>query len=285
MVEGKADLHIHSTYSDGELAPAELVHRAKEIGLSVISISDHDTIEGVGEAESVGRESGVEVIPATELSAIFRGMDIHILGYYIDIGNRGLARSLDRFAEARARRAEEMVKNLRVQGVDLDFAEVREEAGLGVIGRPHIAAALHRKGFVRSFDEAFYVYIGMHCPSYVRKYELKPVEAVDLVHGAGGLAVLAHPFAGRLGEDDVIELLDSGVDGIEVFHPKMSRGESDRAIRIAGERGLLVTGGSDYHGDNRGPGSFGESVAPASYVLALKDALRDRKRGATGMKS
>jgi predicted metal-dependent phosphoesterase TrpH len=281
--EPKADLHTHSVFSDGDLTPGELVQRAGEIGLSVISLADHDTIRGVGQALSAGREKGVEVIPCTELSTIFKGMDIHILGYYIDIENRNLKDWLLKFEHARARRAEKMVKNLNRQGLKIDFEDVMKEAGDGVIGRPHMAAALLRRGIVQSFDEAFYLYIGMHCPAYVRKYELKPEDAVDIIHRAGGLAVMAHPLVGRPCREDVLELTGCGLDGLEATHPKLSPADSEWIRRTAKGRGLLITGGSDYHGDSRGPGTLGENYVPVDYVQSLKDALEERRQKASGI--
>jgi predicted metal-dependent phosphoesterase TrpH len=278
--EARADLHLHSKFSDGEDEPAELVRKASRKGLSVISIADHDTIEGVSEAVRAGEEFQVEVIPAVELSTMFHNLDIHILGYLIDMENQRFNQALDRFARARRVRAEKMVKNLRAQGLSIDFADVEMLAGKGTIGRPHVALALIKRGVVRSFDEAFYNYIGTHCPAYVRKYELKPKEAIDLIHDAGGLAILAHPLVGRQGEAEIMELLDSGLDGMEFRHPRQSPEDSEKIRRIAEARGILITGGSDYHGEKRGPCTLGESTVPVRYVQALREALRDRGRGA-----
>ncbi len=273
--EARADLHLHSIFSDGQDEPAELVRKASQKGLSVISLTDHDTINGVSEAVKAGEEFKIEVIAGAELSTMFHNLDIHILGYFIDMENPGLNQALARFAEARRSRAEKMVKKLQAQGLSIEFEDVKKLAGKGRIGRPHLARALVQIGAVQSFDEAFHKFIGTHCQAYVHKYDIKPAEAVDLIHDAGGLAILAHPLTGREGETEVLEILESGLDGMEVIHPKLSPKDSERLRRIAEDRGILLTGGSDYHGESHGPGALGECTVPVSYVQALKKALRD----------
>lgn len=275
-----ADLHVHSVYSDGEDEPAEIVRKAGLKGLSIIGVSDHDSISGVREAIIAGEKQGVEVIPATELSAIYNGADTHVLGYFIDTSNPVLLEALDRFANARRDRAEKMVKKLRDRGLKIEFEDVERAAGKGTIGRPHIALAMIKNGSVRSMDEAFYNYIGFHCAAYVRKYEIEPAEAAEIIHEAGGLAVLAHPLAGRAGRPDIIKILDAGLDGIEFRHPRLSSEDSEYLKSLAEERSLLLTGGSDYHGEGRGPGGLGECAVPAERVVAMKEALRGYSREA-----
>jgi len=269
-----ADLHTHSDYSDGVLAPAALVQAAKQAGLKALSLTDHDTVQGLAEFVTEGMRQGILVIPGVELSTLHQDLEVHILGYGCNPDDAALRDALARFAAARRRRIEKMVGNLRALKVNISLEQVLAAAGKGPIGRPHLAEALVRAGLVRSFDEAFEVWIGRRSPAYVEKYRLLPQEAVALIHDAGGLAVIAHPLIGRMSYEGIVKLLDLGIDGLEVKHPKMFPEQAERLSQLARERGLLLTGGSDFHGGLRSQAPLGQSVVPYAYAEAILEKLR-----------
>jgi 3',5'-nucleoside bisphosphate phosphatase len=271
-----ADLHTHSDYSDGVLAPAALVQAAQQAGIKALALTDHDTVQGLAEFVTEGLRQGVLVIPGIELSTLHREMEVHVLGYGCNPDDAALQGALSRFVAARRRRIEQMVGNLRALKVDISMEQVLAAAGKGPIGRPHLAEALVRAGLVKSFDEAFEVWIGRRSRAYVEKYRLLPEQAVALIHDAGGLAVIAHPLIGRMGYEGIVKLLDLGIDGLEVKHPKMFPEQGERLSQLARERGLLLTGGSDYHGGLRTQAPLGQSVVPFAYAEAMLKALADR---------
>jgi predicted metal-dependent phosphoesterase TrpH len=270
LTDKRADLHIHSTHSDGTLPPEEIVSLARELGLAAISITDHDNVAAVQEAESAGVEAGVEIVPGVELSAIEDGADVHMLGYYIDVESEALAGHLDMFRSARRIRAEKMVAKLNKLGLGLTMAAVLDKAGSAAIGRPHVAEAMVEEGLVLSYEEVFRKYIGFGGPAYEGKYEISPKRAVELIHEANGLAVVAHPGV-YLKEDTVRKILDSGVDGIETVHPKHNSETTARFRSIVKELNLVETGGSDYHGDIRGSTPFADGTVPYEWVVALRE--------------
>lgn len=270
MTDKKADLHIHSTHSDGTLQPVEIVRLAKESGLAAVSITDHDNVAAVAEASACGAEAGVEVVPGVELSAIEDCSDVHMLGYYIDIESESLLDHLDLFRNARRIRAEKMVKKLNKIGLDLSMEAVLEKAGPAAIGRPHVAEALVEEGLVLSYEEVFRKYIGFGGPAYEGKYVISPLRAVELIHGASGLAVIAHPGV-YLKAGTVRKILDSGVDGIETVHPKHNPETTAKFRSIAKDLDLVETGGSDYHGDIRGSTPFADGTIPYEWVVALRE--------------
>jgi predicted metal-dependent phosphoesterase TrpH len=241
------DLHVHSTASDGLLTPEALVAEAHQRGLSAIAISDHDSVEGVLPAQAAARKVGLTVVPAVELTATVDGRDMHILGYRIDPTDRRLQEKLRELRERRKQRAMRMLEGLRQGGYGLDPNEVMRMAGGGAIGRAHIARALADQGKVPSAGAAFSQLIGHGAPYYVPKPGLSPEEVIRLIVTACGIAVLAHPGVTRV--DDLIGRLQSeGLAGIEVWHSEHSARDTKRYAEIARLRGLLVTGGSDYHG-------------------------------------
>ena len=272
--DGRADLHTHSHYSDGVLAPAELVRSAHAAGIRALALTDHDSVAGLAEAQAESKRLGIAFIPGVELSSLHHGMEVHILGYGMDPKNPELLAALERFTQARRGRIEKMVGNLRGLGVAITLEQVLAEAGRGPLGRPHLAAALLKAGLVKNFDEAFAVYIGRRSPAYVEKYRLLPREAVDLIHAAGGLAVIAHPLIGRMTYDGIVALLAAGVDGLEVRHPKMPSEQGERLLQLARARGLLAGGGSDFHGENRSDAPLGQSTVPMSYAAPLLKGVR-----------
>jgi len=272
-----ADLHIHSTYSDGTLTPEEIVDLAQKAGLAAISITDHDNVSGVAVARKAAEGGALEIVSGVELSAIEDGTDVHMLGYFIDTDSPSLAGHLNTFRNARRMRAEKIVAKLKKMGLELDMDAVLEKAGGAAIGRPHIAEALVDEGLVMSYEEVFRKYIGYGGPAYEAKYVISPAKAVDLIHAAGGAAVIAHPGV-HLQESTVEKILECGVDGIETRHPKHTPEAAARLGALAAKLGLVETGGSDYHGDNRGNMPFAEWTVPYAWVEALRERA-ERVRG------
>ncbi len=266
-----ADLHLHSTYSDGRLRPDVIVRLARERGLSAISLTDHDTVNGIPEALVAGESLGVEVVPGIELSASLENKDIHILGYFIDPTSSGLKAKLDIFRSSREDRARKMVAGLQTQGVDISFDEVEREAQGGAYGRPHIANVLLRKGYARDIYGVFQKYLGYDCPSYVAKFSLHPKEAIDLIHEAGGLAFLAHPSF-YMKEKHLIAVIESGLDGIEISHPNHFEHSITYFKRVCQQYGLLESGGSDCHG-RTDQIVIGNHAVPYQSVTRMKEKL------------
>ena len=267
------DLHLHSTCSDGTFSPEDVVRRAVDLGLSVISLTDHDSTEGVPEAQAFGQARGVAVIPGAELSTEAENKDLHILAYFVDIAHPAFVRCLQTFRDARVQRAERMVAKLNRMGVRIRMDQVLAKAGKGAVGRPHVADVMLEEGFVFSTNEAFNKYLGYAKPAYQPKYALSPAEAIDVIHAAGGLACLAHPLL--YARDDLIPgLVDLGLDGIEVMHTKSGPAEIARYSEMADQYGLLKTGGSDCHGDGRGDSVMGTVRVPGAFAEALEAAHR-----------
>lgn len=263
------DLHVHSSASDGTLPPEGVVAAAVAARLDVIALSDHDTLAGVPLAIEAARGRSLAVIPALEVSTTWEDADLHILGYFVDPSDRPLREHVQRAVGRREARLREMVARLREQGVDVDFERVAEAAGEGAPGRPHLARALVEAGVVTSVSEAFDRYIGNDHPAYIPTLLLDPGEAIRLIHGAGGIAVWAHPPVYRL--DALLPgLIQWGLDGLEVYRPLMGR---ERMLQIEGaarRAGLLVTGGSDWHGPEGG--ELGQFRIHASEVQRFLEA-------------
>ena len=243
----RADLHVHTTASDGSFPPKAVVEKAKEAGMAAIAITDHDTVEGVQEAVAAGLGAGIEVLPGIELGADYEGIEVHILGYCIDIENSELLEKLSWLRRARMERIERMVEKIRKMGIPVEMEEVLAIAGIGSVGRPHLAKAMVAAGAVKSTAEAFEKFIGAGRLAYVARQKLRPAEAIELVRGAGGLAVLAHPGLGGAGKL-FYSLAGAGLGGVEVYHPSHSWEESLYYRMLAAGWDLVATGGSDYHG-------------------------------------
>jgi len=266
------DLHMHSTHSDGSFVPKDVVTHALMQGISVISLTDHDSVSGLAEATAAGDEVGIGVVPGVELSAQVDEKDIHILGYFIDPEQDDLKACLKTFQDARIERAEKIVKKLNKIGLPLEMTHVFAQAGDAAVGRPHVADALVEEGLVFSSNEAFYKYLGYAKPAYQPKYAMSPTEAIDVIHAAGGLASLAHPVL--YARDDLIpQMVDAGLDGIEVMHIKHDSKTIKRYSQVAEKYGLLKTGGSDCHGDRRGDAVMGQVKVPMDFLDAMKARL------------
>jgi predicted metal-dependent phosphoesterase TrpH len=265
-----ADLHLHTHYSDGLLSPEEVVRMGSDAGLTALAICDHDTVDGLNEAALAGEKFNVEVVPGVELSTQFKGRDLHILGYYFDQDNPELISYLERFREERYKRASKMVGNLNQQGVKIGMDDVEEKSKGKSIGRPHIAEVLMEKGYVETFQEAFHRFIGYGARSYVEKYKLKPDQAIALIDGARGISVLAHP--GPIITDEmIIQLIKSGLDGIEVIHPNLDQKRTRYLMEMAQHYDLLITGGSDCHGGRSGDICIGKYNVPIRLLEGMKE--------------
>jgi predicted metal-dependent phosphoesterase TrpH len=278
----RIDLHTHSTYSDGSFSPGQLVKLAKERGLRAIALTDHDTVAGVEEAVTAGRELGVEVVPGVEISAQFGPGTMHILGYYLRPTHPELIGALKRLQQARAARNPKIIGRLQTLGLEITTAEVRDLSSEQV-GRPHIAKALVQRGYVSSIAEAFSRYLKKGAPAYVEKFRFSPQEAIGLIRGAGGLASLAHPFTLGIDEPDELsplvgELQAMGLEGIEVFYPGHTDDMTALYDDIAKRLGLLRTGGTDFHGDLKNGSDLGGGVEARSLDYALLQALKERLR-------
>lgn len=274
-----ADLHIHSTYSDGSYTPEEIVKKSSEKGFNTIAIADHDTVEGVSLAEKAAESFSVEVIPAIELST-FRGKaEIHILGYFIDYNNKELLSETKKIFSAREIRAKKMVKLLNKQGINITFEQVKNIAGDDYLGRPHIAKVMIEKGYINEVGEAFTEdYIANGGKAYVYKYQLKPKKAINLIVKTGGIPVVAHPnfinHGDELNYKDIKELKDYGLKGIEVYQSKHDKKAVIKYKKIAKDLNLLITGGSDFHGENAPDVKLGDVRLSDKRVKELKEATK-----------
>jgi predicted metal-dependent phosphoesterase TrpH len=243
------DLHIHSTASDGKLTPEAIIAKATELGLKVISLTDHDSIAGIVPAIQAAKAfPRLTFIPGVEISTDLAEGEAHILGYLIDYADPALEKALERFRDSRLGRGRGMVEKLKTLGIDIDWSRVQEIAGDGAIGRPHIARAMLEKGYIKSFEEAFDKYIGHGGPAYVAREKMTPEEAVALVVRSRGLPVLAHPFTVPDPEAMVISLKPVGLVGIEAYYKDNTPAQTQATLQLAEKYGLIATGGSDYHG-------------------------------------
>jgi predicted metal-dependent phosphoesterase TrpH len=256
---GTFDLHTHTTASDGEYPPAQLVEKAKQAGLSTIAITDHDTLAGIDEARQTGEREGIRVIPGVEITTRFLGIGIDVLGYAFDHPSR-LHQKLTEYREARQIRAERILEKLGELGMKISMEEVLAFSTNGVIARPHIAKALVRKGYAPDVQTVFDLYLADGQPAHVDKKSLSTEAGIHLVHKEGGKAVLAHP--GLIRDDRCLaDLLKLNWDGIEVWHPAHTSDQVRLFQQMAQERELAVTGGSDFHNDERRLGCFGWDVS------------------------
>jgi len=266
---GRVDLHAHTIFSDGQLTPEALVELALERGLAAIAVTDHDSVAGIEPARraAAGR---IEVVPGIEVSTSTDGLDLHVLGYFIDPADTRLATRLRRFRRERIERVRKIARRLEALGASVDVEEVLARAEPGVVGRPHVAAALIRAGHVKSVDDAFRRFLGMRADAYVPRPVFTPAEAISMIAEAGGVSVLAHPGA-YVPDGLVRELAGAGLDGVEIWHPQHGPALVKRYRALAAELDLIESGGSDYHGPGRHTDLGGMRV-PASALRRLKDA-------------
>lgn len=285
------DLHVHSTASDGTLTPAELVRYAFEHGVHVMALTDHDTVAGVGEAldeasvingpsSPAGTAARITVIPGIEISAAYKRRDIHILGYYVDAGHKVFADMLEDQQREREVRNRRMADMLRAAGMPIDLDAIAAVSGSTTITRAHIARSLMEQGFCRSVSEAMDRFIGNEAPFYVPREFMTQKKAIETIHEAGGIAVLAHPLKYGASRSElealVSELRSYGLQGIETYYSSNISNDEDVVRHLAIKNGLIMTGGSDFHGSNK-PGleigtGFGNLRVPESAYTGLKAA-------------
>lgn len=278
---GYVDLHLHTTASDGVMSPSEIVRYAKAKGLQAIAITDHDTIEGLEEGLSEGKRIGIEVIPGIEISAGHSPGSMHLLGFFLDIYHPLLNERLGYLQKARAERNPKIAEKLNQLGIDLTYDEVLKVSGGGQVGRPHFAQVLLDKGYVRSFQEAFDRFLKKGAAAYVDKLRFTAKEALHFINEARGVAVLAHPNTLGMSryselENLLLQLVEEGLRGLEVYYPEHSASEVAQYKTLAERYGLLMTGGTDYHGIEKngldiGVGR-GTMKLPYSIVEDLKAA-------------
>ena len=269
----EVDLHLHTTESDGRLAPAELVDFVAGRGLKIVAITDHDITDGLESAwEAAKAHPQLHIIPGIELSTDIPGNEIHILGYYINHTDREFQTKLHSFRESRVGRAKEMVDRLGELGLPLDWERVKEIAGQGAIGRPHIAQAMVENGYISLPKEAFDKYIGRNGPAYAERVKQTPEEAIQLVSSVGGVAAMAHPAQVENLDDILEKLRAAGLKGMAVHYAEYDQPTRDRLAETARRHGLLPCGGSDYHALGV-PGEHlpGEAGAPLEVARSLRE--------------
>ena len=274
------DLHIHTTASDGTLSPSQVVEEAARAGLEVIAIADHDTTSGVPEAEEAQTRNRIVVIPAVEVSAQDPSGEAHILGYWMDYQDPAFQSFLEKPRSARPGRIEEMCKKLSGLGVSVTAEEVFHLAGnRGSVGRAHLARVMLEKGYVKEMEEAFQRYLSNGAPAYVKRYKNSTADTLSMIHGYGGISVLAHP--GLIDDPEVItRLIRQGVMGIEAFCHEHDSEQTERFSRLARKHRLLVTGGSDYHGAMLDKTfRLGDLQVPYECYLRLKEAKERLRSG------
>lgn len=271
-----ADLHLHTCFSDGTWQPEDLAVQGRRVGLKVMALTDHDSVEG---CERMGRaciEHGLEFITGVELTAEQDGNEIHILGYFVDTRNPVLLQEIAKFQVVRQDRIREIVARLNRLKIPLEAENVFTLANCQSPGRPHVARALVKAGECGTLDEAFERFLKKNKPAWVPKYKMSAQHAIELIHNVGGLAVMAHPGLNRT--DDVIPaIVECGLDGIECFHSKHSTVMMQHYLKLAELHHLLVTGGSDCHGESKGRQMLGSVKLPFIYVRKLKERWFQRQ--------
>ena len=275
-MEKLADLHVHTNVSDGTFSPKEVVEYAKKIGLSCIAITDHDCVDGVEPAKKTAGKLGLEIIPGVEMTAQEKGVEVHILGFYPDIEDDIFLKKLEFIRKSRVDRIYKMAGKLKKYNVTIDPEKVLKLSGEGSVGRLHVAAVLEEEGYVSSIKEAFRRYIGDKGPCYVSHFELTAKDAIAELKRVGAVVVFAHPHL-MGGHALKPRFIKYGLDGIEAYHSEQSRQVSKRFVALAGELGLLTTGGSDCHGLNKSEILMGKVKVPYRIVEELKRCARRTK--------
>lgn len=273
-----ADLHLHTFFSDGTYSPEELVNKAHNQGLSVIAITDHDTVDGIERGIEAGKLSGVEVLPGIELTVEYQAREVHLLGYLIDYQNKDLKQKLEVLNNNRIERIYKITAKLKEQGINLNPEAVFNLAKNGSPGRLHIARAMVAEGIIGSTYEAFRKYIGDKCPSYVAGFKFTPQEGIKLIKNLQGIPVLAHPYS--INNDELIPLLvDFGLMGLEVYYSEHTQSMINFYFDMAKKYNLLVTGGSDCHGEAKSEIKIGSVKIPYELVEKLKEAKKSIVHG------
>lgn len=271
------DLHTHSTASDGKLTPAQLVREAAVVGVTVLALTDHDTLSGLSEAAAEAEKAGITFIPGVEISAEYGPGSMHMLGYFVDPDSRELGERLGEMREGRDGRNRRILDKLDRLGMPIDREDLARMATGESMGRPHIANAMVAMGYVTDFNAAFDEYLGRGKPAYVDRPRMSPADSIRTIHSAGGLAVLAHPQTLDLTEgqlrDLLRELAGAGLDGVEVYYYSHSSEETELYCALAAQYGLLTTGGTDYHGPDMVKTALGVGKGDLSVPAQVAEAL------------
>jgi 3',5'-nucleoside bisphosphate phosphatase len=291
MSERIIDLHSHTTYSDGSATPYQLLIEARDAGATAVAITDHDTVAGLCEGRAAAAAIGIEFIDGIEISAEYSPGTMHILGYFINADSADLNARLVELREAREHRNPQIAECLQALGFAITYEEVERLAGNEVVGRPHFARLLVERGYAASIQDAFDRFLGKGAAAYVEKTRLSPAASIALIHGAGGVAVLAHPYQLKLAplekaEALIVELAALGLDGVEAIYSRHSEDERRAYAQMARRHGLLVTGGSDYHGtykpDLRMVRGKGDLAVPYELLEELRRRAAVRRQAAKG---
>jgi hypothetical protein len=265
------DLHSHTTASDGELPPEELLARARAAGITTLAVTDHDTVRGLARAQAAANTHGIRLVPGIEVSTEAEGREVHILGHFVDPTEAGLASFSDRLRTERAERMGRMVEQMNHLGFPVTLAEVEQIAAGAHLGRPHLALALMARGYVTSSREAFDRFLGDGKPGYVDRFRLPAEEAIAMLHRAGGTATIAHPGSSKVSSFTLERLTRAGLDGLEIFHPDHVPSQREAFLRQADALGLVPTAGSDYHGPRVTPDRrLGIVSLDPSYLARLE---------------
>lgn len=280
---GLIDLHVHTTASDGTMTPAEIVFYAAKRGLKALAITDHDTIDGLSEALEAGQKAGLEVVPGVEIGVDFAG-EMHILGYFVDPASPQLTEGLRLLRGFRDGRNPRMVEKLRAQGFDVTMDEVTRMAQGKIVGRPHFAAVLKEKRYVQSIEEAFEKYLGAGKPAYEKKDKLTPRQGIELIISAGGIPVLAHPKYLKVQNDaqlgELVETLAGfGLEGIEAYYTTHTTLDTAKYRRLASDKGLVVTGGTDFHGAHKPDIEIGIGTGALNIRYEILEKLQEKRWG------
>lgn len=273
----KVDLHAHSTASDGVLTSAELVELALQRGLRLLAITDHDSTDGVPGALVRAADTALDVWPGIEISTDVPQTEVHMLGYFVDRSRLDFEETLTKLRDSRILRAQQMVAKLNALGMSLTYERVRQLAGSGAVGRPHVAQAMVEMGYVQTSRDAFNLYLSRNGPAYVERFKLTPVEAMELIRSAGGMPVLAHPTYINPGENSgfdlvtfVRELSDAGLVGIECYYGDYPPETVERLCEIARQFDLIPTGGSDFHGRGLYAADLGDLQIPQESLERMR---------------
>lgn len=249
------DLHTHTTFSDGTYTPEEIIKLCYKRNLKAIAITDHDTTEGIKYARDIAKELNIELIEGIEFSADYKGIEIHVLGYFLDIENKELLNLLEDLKISRDDRNKELIKKLNDIGLDISFDYVKSLSNGGLITKAHFAKAIVKKGYAKTNNEAFSLYLGRGKPAYVPRVLISYKEAIDYILNAGGIPVLAHPMIYKLSDKDIEiaikDLKEAGLKGIECYYPSNTLSQTNLLVSLSKKYDLKVTGGSDFHGENR----------------------------------
>ncbi len=287
-MEKKIDLHIHSSNSDGTLSPHEILKLAEHLNLSVISITDHDSIDGIKELMQSKTSSPVKLLAGVEISTsppdfLAKSGSLHILGYAIKTDHTALSKVLDKLQKARKERNPKIIKKLNQIGIDLSMDEVCQNSGSGQLGRPHIAALMIKKGFTNSINDAFDKYLANGRPAYIEKYKVDCKKAISTIHCAGGVSVLAHPGLLKITDQTLFEKLiqhlkDMGLMGIEAYYSEHNKQQTAYYIGVAERYNLIITGGSDFHGSLKPDIKMGTGRGDLSIPYSVYEHIIKKKQ-------